>query len=205
MPPIRFLSFMFVLIFFCVTAESNAFSSGKNTCFLEEQKPKAIPARETKSTVKTVPKTFPDSESEQFVISEKKCFTDKKKHYVAATFTVVSAMMSYKAAKSYNDLSSKNKSLANQYKNSSKSSEKAGYKSEYDRNASKMETHKSRMQTWDLLTLAGLVWTVYLLMKDDSEKSVSNLGNSFSPLIPKFAIKNEVSGPKKIFLWKWRF
>ena len=151
------------------------------------------------------PKTFPDSESEQFVISEKNCSNDKKKHYVAATFTVVSALMSYKNAKSYNDLSSKNRSLANQYKNSSKSSEKAGYKREYDRNASKMETHKSRMQTWDLLTLSGLVWTAYLLMKDDSEESVSNLGNSFPSLIPKFAIKTEAPGPKKFMHWKWRF
>mgnify|MGYP001005977223 CR=1 FL=1 len=196
---------MLGLTFFCVTAESSAFSSSKNTCHLGQPKPKAIPARETKPTLKNAPKTLSESESEQFVISEKNCSTDKQKHYVAAAFTVVSALMSYKAAKSYNDLSSKNRSLANQYKNSSKSSEKASYKSEYDSNSSKMETHKSRIQTWDLLTLAGLVWTVYLLMKDDSEETVTNLGNSFSPLIPKFVIKNEASGPKNFLLWKWHF
>ena len=70
----------------------------------------------------------------------------------------VSALMSYNAAQSYNDLSAKNKTLSTQYANSSSSSEKASYKSEYDSNASQMDSHESSFKMWDMFTLAGLGW-----------------------------------------------
>ena len=206
MPPTRFLSFLFSMIIFCAIAESSAFAGSKKACYLEQPKPKTIPARDVKPTQKTVPIIETETEPEQIVSSEVDCSANKKKlHYVATFLTVVSALMSYNAAKSYNDLSSKNSSLATQYKNSSKSSEKASYKSEYDSNASKMKTYKSSMLTWDLLTLTGLGWNVYLLMTDDSEDTFSNYSNSFSPLIPQFVIKTAPSGPKTFFCWKWRF
>jgi len=62
-------------------------------------------------------------------------------HYAAVSVTLVSALMSYNATKSYNDLSAKNSTLATQYANSSSSSEQASYKSEYDSNASKMKSY----------------------------------------------------------------
>ena len=87
---------------------------------------------------------------------EKSSSSEYTWHYAAVSVTLVSALMSYNAAKSYNDLSAKNSTLATQYANSSSSSEQASYKSEYDSNASKMKYYKSSMQTWDILTLLGL-------------------------------------------------
>ena len=205
MPPTRFLSFLFSLLIFCAIAESSPFAGNIKACFLDQPKPKAIPAQGSKPTQRTVPKIETEIDSEQIASSEVDCSTNKKLHYIASAFTVVSALMSYNAAKSYNELSSKNSSLATQYKNSSKSSEKASYKSEYDNNASKMKTYKSKIQSWDLLTLAGLSWNVYLLMTDDSEDTVSNYSNLFSSLIPQLVIKTTLSEPKNIFRWKWRF
>ena len=205
MPPTRFLSFLFSLLIFCAIAESSAFAESKKACYLDQPKPKTIPAQGAKPNHKTIPKIETEIDPEQMASSEVDCSTNKKLHFVAAVFTVVSALMSYNAAKSYNELSSKNSSLATQYKNSSKSSEKASFKSEYDNNASKMKTYKSNVQNWDLLTLAGLGWNVYLLMTDDSKDTVSNYSNPFSPLMPQFVIKTAFSEPKKIFRWKWRF
>ena len=86
--------------------------------------------------------------------------------------------MSYNVANSYNDLSDKNKALATQYANSSSSSEKASYKSEYDSNASEMKSYKSAMQTWDMLTLVGLGLEAYLYFSDDSKETAVNYRNS---------------------------
>ena len=205
MPPTQYLSFLFCLIFFCAIPESSAFAESKKVCYIKQPKLKEITARESKPTQKTFPKSETETEQEQVVNSEVDCSGEKKWHYVAVSFTIVSSLMSYNAAKSYNNLSSKNKSLATQYKNSSKSSEKASYKSEYDNNARKMKTYKSSMQTWDLMTLAGLSWNVYLLLKDYSEDTVSNYSNSFSQLIPQFVIKTVSSRPKTFFRWKWFF
>ena len=205
MPATRFLSFLFCLIFFCVFFESSAFSENKNACHIEQTNPKAIPAQGAKTTQKTLPQTDPKIKPEKFVISELDCSDNKKIHYVAATFTAFSALMSYNNAISYNDLSEKNISLATQYKNSNKSSEKASYKSEYDNNNSKMKKHKSRIKTWDFFTLVGLVWTVFLQMKDDSEETFLNYNNSFPASITNFVIKSEPSEPQTIFQWNWRF
>jgi len=90
--------------------------------------------------------------------TEKSPTADNTWHYVAVSVTLVSALMSYNAANSFNDLSAKNSTLATQYANSSSDSEKAAYKSEYDSNASQMVTYKSSMLTWDILTLLGLGW-----------------------------------------------
>ena len=113
--------------------------------------------------------------------------------------------MSYNAANSYNDLSEKNKTLATQYANSSSSSEKASYKSEYDSNASKMNSHESSFKMWDMLTLAGLGWETYLLLTDDSEETAVNYRNSSLPFIPRLAFKTHSSETQTVLLWKWRF
>ena len=99
-----------------------------------------------------------DPEPEPVAEPEKSLSSDKTWHYVAISVTLVSALMSYNEANSYNDLSEKNKTLATQYANSSSSSEKASFKSEYDSNASQMNSHESSFKMWDMLTLAGLSW-----------------------------------------------
>ena len=74
--------------------------------------------------------------------TEKSPSEDNTWHYVAVSVTLVSALMSYNASNSYNDLSAKNSTLATQYANSS-SSEKAAYKSEYDSNRSQINRTKA--------------------------------------------------------------
>ena len=147
----------------------------------------------------------PVPESEPAVEPEKSPSSDKTWHYVAISVTLVSALMSYNAANSYNDLSEKNKTLATQYANSSSSSEKASYKSEYDSNASQMNSHESSFKMWDMLTLAGLGWETYLLLTDDSEETAVNYRNSSLPFIPRLAFKTHSSETQTVLLWKWRF
>ena len=113
--------------------------------------------------------------------------------------------MSYNEANSYNDLSAKNKTLATQYANSSSSSEKASYKSEYDSNASQMKSHESSFRMWDILTLAGLGWEAYLFLTDDSEATAVNTRNFSFPFIPRLAFKTHSSETQTVLLWKWRF
>mgnify|MGYP000674279745 CR=1 FL=1 len=126
-------------------------------------------------------------------------------HYAAVSVTLVSALMSYNAANSYNDLSAKNSTLATQYANSSSSSEQASYKSEYDSNASKMKSYKSSMQTWDILTLLGLGWEAYLLMSDESISSAVNSGSIQFPFIPRLAYQTYPYGTKTVLRWNMSF
>ena len=137
--------------------------------------------------------------------SEKSPTTDNTWHYVAVSVTLVSALLSYNTANSYNDLSAKNTTLATQYANSSSSSEKAAYKSEYDSNAAQMKSYKSSMQTWDILTLLGLGWEAYLLMSDDSDSSAVNSGNVQSPFIPQLAFQTHPYGTQTVLRWKRSF
>ena len=146
-----------------------------------------------------------DPEPEPVAEPEKSLSSDKTWHYVAISVTLVSALMSYNEANSYNDLSEKNKTLATQYANSSSSSEKASYKSEYDSNASQMNSHESSFKMWDMLTLAGLGWETYLLLTDDSEETAVNDRNSSLPFIPRLAFKTHSSETQTVLLWKWRF
>ena len=157
------------------------------------------------STAGTKIKQEPLPEPEPTTEPEKSPSSDKTWHYVAISVTLVSALMSYNAANSYNDLSEKNKTLATQYKNSSSSSEKASYKSEYDSNASQMNSHESSFKMWDMLTLAGLGWETYLLLTDDSEETAVNYRNSSLPFIPRLAFKTHSSETQTVLLWKWRF
>ena len=136
---------------------------------------------------------------------EKSSSSEYTYHYAAVSATLVSALMSYNYAKSYNDLSAKNSTLATQYANSSSSSEKASYKSEYDRNASKMKFYKSSMQTWDILTLLGLGWEAYLLMSYDSGSSAVNYGSIQLPFIPRLAYQTYPYGTKTSLLWGMSF
>ena len=126
--------------------------------------------------------------------TEKSPTADNTWHYVAVSVTLVSALMSYNAANSFNDLSAKNSTLATQYANSSSDSEKAAYKSEYDSNASQMITYKSSMLTWDILTLLGLGWEAYLLMSDDSGSEAVNSGSVQSPFIPQLVFQTHPYG-----------
>ena len=87
----------------------------------------------------------------------------------------------------------------------SSSSEKASYKSEYDSNASQMDSHESSFKLWDMLTLAGLGWETYLLLTDDSEETAVNYRNSSLPFIPRLAFKTHSSETQTVLLWKWRF
>ena len=151
------------------------------------------------------PAEKPVPEPEPATEPEKSSSSDNTWHYVAISFTIVSALMSYNAANSYNDLSAKNKTLATQYANSSSSSEKASYKSEYDSNASQMDSHESSFKMWDMLTLAGLGWETYLLLTDDSEETAVNYRNSSLPFIPRLAFKTHSSETQTVLLWKWRF
>ena len=144
-------------------------------------------------------------EPEPVVEPEKSPSSDKTWHYVAISVTLVSALMSYNAAQSYNDLSAKNKTLSTQYANSSSSSEKASYKSEYDSNASQMDSHESSFKMWDMFTLAGLGWETYLFLTDDSEETAVNYRNSSLPFIPRLAFKTHSSETQTVLLWKWRF
>ena len=137
--------------------------------------------------------------------SEKSSSSEYTWHYAAVSVTLVSALMSYNAAKSYNDLSSKNSTLATQYANSSSSSEQASYKSEYDSNISKMKSYKSSIQTWDILTLLGLGWDAYLLMSDEYGSSAVNYGSIQFPFIPRLAYQTFPYGTKTSLLWGMSF
>jgi hypothetical protein len=175
------------------------------TKFIETPKPKEIPVPVQKPLQKSAPQIEPEPVSEPVVSAEEDSSADKTWQYVAASVTVVSALMSYNAAKSYNDLSSKNSVLSTQYSNSSSNSEQAAYKSEYDSNASKMKSYKSSSQTWDLLTLSGLGWTAYLMMNDNSESASSNHENSYSLYIPQLAFRKTLTGPQALLGWNFNF
>jgi len=137
--------------------------------------------------------------------TEKSPTADNTWHYVAVSVTLVSALMSYNAANSFNDLSAKNSTLATQYANSSSDSEKAAYKSEYDSNASQMVTYKSSMLTWDILTLLGLGWEAYLLMSDDSGSEAVNSGSVQSPFIPQLVFQTHPYGTQTVLRWTLSF
>ena len=137
--------------------------------------------------------------------SEESPSLDNTWHYVAISATLVSVLMSYNEVNSYNDLSEKNKTLATQYANSSSSSEKASYKSEYDSNADKMNSHEGSYKMWDMLTLAGLGWETYLFLTDDSEKTAVNDRNSGLLFVPRLAFKTHSSEIQTVLFWEWRF
>ena len=160
---------------------------------------------ETKTILKPKPVPEPETEPELEVQAEESPTSDKTWHYVAISVTVVSALMSYNAANTYNELSEKNITLATQYANSNSSTEKTSYKSEYDSNASKMKSNKSSIQTWDLMTLAGLGWEAYLLMTDDFANPAPNSGKSYSLYIPRITLHTAPSGPQTFLRWNWRF
>ena len=160
---------------------------------------------ETKTILKPKPVPEQETEPELEVQAEESPTSDKTWHYVAISVTVVSALMSYNAANTYNELSEKNITLATQYSNSNSSTEKTSYKSEYGSNASKMKSNKSSIQTWDLITLAGLGWEAYLLITDDFDNTAPNSGKSFSLYIPRIALHTEPSGTQTFLRWNWRF
>ena len=183
----------------CVECNIEQLNNNVNELVLKIFEEDQISTAGTKIKQEPLPEPEPTTEPE---ISPS---SDKTWHYVAISVTLVSALMSYNAANSYNDLSEKNKTLATQYKNSSSSSEKASYKSVYDSNASKMNSHESSFKMWDMLTLAGLGWETYLLLTDDSEETAVNYRKSSLPFIPRLAFKTHSSEAQTVLLWKLRF
>jgi hypothetical protein len=111
-------------------------------------------------------------------VSSKKAETSKVWHYTAGGITVISALLSYQAASSYNSLSDKNKQLADSYASTGSSATK----SEYESNQSTMKGYKSQVQTYDAISLVGLGWWAYLFFTDSSN-SVTKSDDSDIQLI----------------------
>ena len=127
------------------------------------------------------PETEITSEPEpvaESVVSSKKAETSKVWHYTAGGITVISALLSYQAASSYNSLSDKNKQLADSYASTGSSATK----SEYESNQSTMKGYKSQVQTYDAISLIGLGWWAYLFFTDSSN-SVTKIDDSDIQLI----------------------
>ena len=127
------------------------------------------------------PKTTINSEPEpvaESVVSSNKSETSKVWHYTAGGITVISALLSYQAASSYNSLSDKNKQLADSYASTGSSATK----SEYESNQSTMKGYKSQVQTYDAISLVGLGWWAYLFFTDSSN-SVTKSDDSDIQLI----------------------
>lgn len=112
------------------------------------------------------------------MVSSNKAETSKVWHYTAGGITVISALLSYQAASSYNSLSDKNKQLADSYASTGSSATK----SEYESNQSTMKGYKSQVQTYDAISLVGLGWWAYLLFTDSSN-SVTKSDDSDIQLI----------------------
>ena len=112
------------------------------------------------------------------VVSSNKAETSKVWHYTAGGITVISALLSYQAASSYNSLSDKNKQLADSYASTGSSATK----SEYESNQSTMKGYKSQVQTYDAISLVGLGWWAYLFFTESSN-SVTKLDDSDIQLI----------------------
>ena len=112
------------------------------------------------------------------VVSSNKAETSKVWHYTAGGITVISALLSYQAASSYNSLSDKNKQLADSYASTGSSATK----SEYESNQSTMKGYKSQVQTYDAISLVGLGWWAYLFFTDSSN-SVTKSDDSDIQLI----------------------
>ncbi len=130
---------------------------------------------------KEEPETEITSEPEpvvESVVSNNKPETSKVWHYTAGGITVISALLSYQAASSYNSLSDKNKQLADSYASTGSSATK----SEYESNQSTMKGYKSQVQTYDAISLVGLGWWAYLFFTDSSN-SVTKSDDSDIQLI----------------------
>ena len=112
------------------------------------------------------------------MVSSNKAETSKVWHYTAGGITVISALLSYQAASSYNSLSDKNKQLADSYASTGSSATK----SEYESNQSTMKGYKSQVQTYDAISLIGLGWWAYLFFTDSSN-SVTKSDDSDIQLI----------------------
>ena len=128
---------------------------------------------EPETEITSEPETVVES-----VVSNNKPKTSKVWHYTAGGITVISALLSYQAASSYNSLSDKNKQLADSYASTGSSATK----SEYESNQSTMKGYKSQVQTYDAISLVGLGWWAYLFFTDSSS-SVAKTDHSDIQLI----------------------
>ena len=114
---------------------------------------------EPETEITTEPEPIAES-----LVSSNKAETSKVWHYTAGGITVISALLSYQAASSYNSLSDKNKQHADSYASTGSSTTK----SEYESNQSTMKGYKSQVQTYDAISLVGLGWWAYLFLTDSS-------------------------------------
>ena len=134
-----------------------------------------VTSNEEEPETEIISEPEPKTES---VVSSNKAETSKVWHYTAGGITVISALLSYQAASSYNSLSDKNKQLADSYASTGSSATK----SEYESNQSTMKGYKSQVQTYDAISLVGLGWWAYLFFTD-SPNSVTKTDNSDIQLI----------------------
>jgi len=139
----------------------------------------------------TEPEPEPEPKPEP-VLQKTETRSSKFWNYTAASITVVSALLSYQAASSYNSLSEKNQELANSYA----STQSASTKSEYESNQSKMKGYKSQVQTYDAISLVGLGWWAYLFFTDSGNGTAKSEIQSMS----LFANRHQID-----LRWQWKF
>ena len=126
------------------------------------------------------------------VVSSNKAETSKVWHYTAGGITVISALLSYQAASSYNSLSDKNKQLADSYASTGSSATK----NEYESNQSTMKGYKSQVQTYDAISLVGLGWWAYLFFIDSGNSTAKH----------EIPTMNLMANQRQFNLeWQWKF
>jgi len=139
----------------------------------------------------TEPEPEPEPKPEP-VLQKTETRSSKFWNYTAASITVVSALLSYQAASSYNSLSDKNQELANSYA----STQSASTKSEYESNQSKMKGYKSQVQTYDAISLVGLGWWAYLFFTDSGNSTAKH----------EIPTMNLMANQRQFNLeWQWKF
>ena len=139
----------------------------------------------------TEPEPEPEPKPEP-VLQKTETRSSKFWNYTAASITVVSALLSYQAASSYNSLSDKNQELANSYA----STQSASTKSEYESNQSKMKGYKSQVQTYDSISLIGLGWWAYLFFTDSGNSTAKH----------EIPTMNLMANQRQFNLeWQWKF
>ena len=92
-------------------------------------------------------------------------------HVAALSLTGISAAGSTSAATEYNKLSKENEELQQQYNRSRFPQERLSLKTKYDQNQKAMAASRASVQTYDGLTVIGLIWETYLIIWGGDDKS----------------------------------
>ena len=114
-------------------------------------------------------------------------------HTIVLGATGVAMLQSQSAANEYNSLNKKQKELGNTVQ----STQSVSAKAEFESNQSKMKSLKSSAQTWDMLTILGLLAEGYLLYSSRSDVSVSRVTHK------GFDVAVGINGMD--MRWLWRF